>query len=115
MSKAVRLGVYFRDDFTCVWCGERLRSFDSVSLDHIYVHSDGGYNRPTNLVTSCKKCNNLRGDMTAQKFANKVSRGHRDNRVRLLSKIEQQLCTEIPEVSYCYTMVNGIVVKKHGY
>lgn len=52
--------VYRRDDFTCRYC-----SADKVpmTVDHVVLWEEMGPSIPINLITSCKKCNNARGNM----------------------------------------------------
>lgn len=61
-------------DFNCVYCGiTGLKPFrsvgdgqpeepDVVSLDHVIPASLGGSSDRSNLVLSCKKCNNVKND-----------------------------------------------------
>lgn len=57
-----RLGVYIRDGFMCLYCGEDLRRRDNcdVTLDHLIPRCLGGGNRNHNIVTACKSCNSTR-------------------------------------------------------
>lgn len=52
--------VYRRDNFTCRYC-----STDRVpmTVDHVVLWEEMGPSIPINLITSCKKCNNARGNM----------------------------------------------------
>jgi len=54
---ATRKRIYARDGHACVHCGER----EDLTLDHITPRSRGGSNKPTNLVTACRRCNTARG------------------------------------------------------
>lgn len=70
-----RHAIYARDGWRCVWCTREVRAGDRrgkaqpgfrlATLDH-YAY---GCNRSDNLLTSCKECNTLRGEMTAERFA----------------------------------------------
>ena len=65
-----RLALYMRDGLACVWCGSSLEDDNvTLSLDHIVPVSRGGTNGSKNLVTSCRKCNSVRGDRTVRDFA----------------------------------------------
>ena len=57
--------VYRRDNFTCRYCGA-----DDVPLtvDHVVTWETGGPTIPLNLITSCKKCNNKRGNMEYEEW-----------------------------------------------
>lgn len=58
-----RWAIYWRDRdpathrFRCVWC---LRTGLELTLDHLTPHRRGGTHHPTNLITSCRRCNELR-------------------------------------------------------
>jgi 5-methylcytosine-specific restriction endonuclease McrA len=51
--------VMVRDKFTCVYCGEQNARF---TIDHVTPKSKGGKSTFENCVTSCKSCNNKKGD-----------------------------------------------------
>ena len=73
-----RLRVYERDGGSCFYCGVRtIVSFDAkaqrpppnlATLDHIVPRSKGGMRTAENSVCACLSCNNMRGDMPADKF-----------------------------------------------
>lgn len=58
-----RRRIYERDGWACVWCGKR-QGVDAspLVLDHLVPRSAGGSNHESNLVTSCKSCNDRRQD-----------------------------------------------------
>ena len=69
-----RLAIYMRDGLACVWCGSRLEDDGvTLSLDHVVPVSRGGRNNSRNLVTSCRKCNSVRGDRDLATFARAVA------------------------------------------
>lgn len=51
--------VFERDNYTCRYCGAH---GIPMSVDHIVLWEDFGDSVEENLVTSCKKCNRLRGN-----------------------------------------------------
>ena len=57
--------VYRRDNFCCRWCGN-----DQVplSVDHLITWEMGGPSIEENLVSSCRKCNNVRGNMPLEEW-----------------------------------------------
>lgn len=55
--------VYRRDNFTCRYCGDNK---SPMTVDHVVTWEEGGPTIPMNLITSCKKCNNTRGNMDYQ-------------------------------------------------
>jgi hypothetical protein len=68
-----RLAIYLRDGLACAWCGSAVESGVTLTLDHLRVHSKGGGNHATNLVTACKRCNSSRGTRTVKAFARAVA------------------------------------------
>lgn len=64
-SGAKRMKIYIRDRWKCAYCQRKLLKYKiPITLDHIIPKSRGGSNTPENLVTSCKPCNNKKGDRT---------------------------------------------------
>ena len=57
-----RQNIFFRDNYTCQYCGER--SLKKMTLDHILPRSRNGGNTWENLVTSCRRCNLNKRDRT---------------------------------------------------
>jgi hypothetical protein len=45
-----------RDGFKCAYCGKNSNQ-EELEVDHIHPRSQGGSDSPSNLTTSCKKCN----------------------------------------------------------
>jgi hypothetical protein len=62
-SAAVIMQVYKRDKFKCVYCGVS-GSDAELQCDHLHPISKGGSNHASNLRTSCRKCNQAKGDKT---------------------------------------------------
>ena len=52
-----------RDHYRCQYCGRRGTAFE-LTLDHILPKSRGGRTLAENLATSCRACNNRKGDRT---------------------------------------------------
>lgn len=50
--------VMIRDNFTCVYCGEKNTRF---TIDHVIPKYRGGKSTFENCVTACKPCNNKKG------------------------------------------------------
>lgn len=67
--KVSRIGVYSRDNFTCQYCGSKT---NDLSLDHVYPRHLGGSHTWDNLVTSCKKCNNIKAWKTLDQAGMKL-------------------------------------------
>jgi 5-methylcytosine-specific restriction endonuclease McrA len=60
-----RRNVYMRDDYTCQYCGRHMASKD-LNLDHVMPRSQGGKATWENLVTSCRRCNFIKGSATPE-------------------------------------------------
>lgn len=52
--------VYKRDKYTCRYCG---RTGVPLTIDHLVLWEDGGPTIEENLLTACRKCNKIRGNM----------------------------------------------------
>jgi hypothetical protein len=57
--------LYDRDRYTCAYCGHKFPG-NKLSKDHIIPRVQGGKDTWTNLVTSCKPCNQKKADRTPQ-------------------------------------------------
>ncbi|MDR9413225.1 MAG: HNH endonuclease [Spiribacter sp.] len=57
--------LFRRDDHLCLYCGESRRERE-LSRDHVKPISRGGADVWTNVVTACKRCNNLKGNRTPE-------------------------------------------------
>ena len=57
--------LFKRDALVCLYCGDRFRSSD-LSRDHVTPISQGGRDVWTNVVTSCKRCNNHKAGYTPE-------------------------------------------------
>lgn len=53
--------LYRRDKNICLYCGGAF-SWDDLSRDHVQPISRGGLDVWTNVVTSCRRCNNRKAD-----------------------------------------------------
>ena len=49
--------LFRRDDYLCMYCGERFTTRD-LSRDHVTPLSQGGQDTWTNVVSACRRCNN---------------------------------------------------------
>jgi 5-methylcytosine-specific restriction endonuclease McrA len=59
--------VFERDDYRCVYCGERFIA-DELSVDHVEPQVRGGDQSSGNLVTACRGCNTLKGHRRVSEF-----------------------------------------------
>lgn len=64
ISNSLRLKVYDRDGYKCVYCGSR----KDLTLDHVKAESKGGETVAGNLATSCKTCNSRKKTKSLSEF-----------------------------------------------
>ncbi len=93
-----RKNILLRDRNTCQFCGCVFPSSE-LTLDHVLPRSRGGRSSWENLVASCYRCNNTKGDRTPEEAGLRLARrprpftlhtsrqlmrliGHRDERWR---------------------------------
>lgn len=57
----MRWEVWRRDNFTCVYCGEKNKA---MTVDHILAQELGGETLVNNMVCSCRWCNKQKRNMT---------------------------------------------------
>ena len=102
LRREKRLAIYLRDDFSCLYCGQKLfLQLDMLTLDHLKPRIKDGHNGEHNLVTACKVCNNSRGDKSWRKFANdndvisKINR-HRRRSIKKRKEVARCIITQYP-------------------
>ena len=59
--------IFERDDYRCVYCGERFPA-EELSLDHVQPRVRGGDRSDGNLVTACATCNTLKSHRRLSDF-----------------------------------------------
>ena len=59
------LTLFKRDAFLCLYCGERFPG-SQLSRDHVQPISKGGRDTWTNVVTACRRCNNIKAWRTPE-------------------------------------------------
>lgn len=59
--------IFARDDFQCVYCGERFLP-EALTVDHVEPRRRGGDHSGGNLVTACGSCNVRKGSMRLSDF-----------------------------------------------
>jgi 5-methylcytosine-specific restriction endonuclease McrA len=68
-----RKNILVRDRYTCQYCSE-VFSAGELTLDHVMPRSRGGTSSWENLVTSCRRCNNRKGDRLPDEAGMKLKR-----------------------------------------
>jgi 5-methylcytosine-specific restriction endonuclease McrA len=66
-SKAFRIYVLTRDQYTCYFCG---RYGDTI--DHLLPRAKGGHTTPLNCVCACNECNQSKADRSLDEFMENV-------------------------------------------
>jgi len=66
-----RKNILLRDHNTCQYCGRVFTPLE-LTLDHVVPRSRGGDSSWDNLVASCCKCNNRKGDRTPEEMGWKL-------------------------------------------
>lgn len=56
-----RNGVLRRDNYSCAYCGKH-----ATTIDHVVPKSKGGESSWTNVVASCRKCNEKKADKSLE-------------------------------------------------
>ena len=64
-------GLFRRDDFMCLYCGEQM-SPRLLTRDHVTPLSRGGKDRWENAVTACRSCNQRKNDRLPQELGWKL-------------------------------------------
>ena len=59
--------IFARDDFQCVYCGERFEP-GMLTVDHVQPRMRGGDQSGGNLVTACGGCNARKGGRRLAEF-----------------------------------------------
>tara|TARA_R110000824_G_scaffold310561_3_gene497831 strand:- start:52 stop:621 length:570 start_codon:yes stop_codon:yes gene_type:complete len=65
MLKCNKSNICLRDNWHCGYCNKRMRERD-CTIDHIVPVSQGGITEWKNVVISCSKCNNRKGNRTIE-------------------------------------------------
>ncbi len=60
-----RAAITLRDAYTCQYCGAA-PGHHELTVDHVVPRSRGGNHAWTNLVTACKRCNQIKGSRTPE-------------------------------------------------
>ena len=79
----LRLAIYYRDEFDCVWCRQvfPLNPLGyGLALDHV---DPAKGNNPDNLVTCCKSCNSTKQDKTPRQwYQHLAAHGHNPRHIQ---------------------------------
>lgn len=70
-----RKRIFERDDYRCVYCGERFEP-EELTLDHVQPRVRGGDRSEGNLVTACSACNTRKGHRRLAAFLRENRAAH---------------------------------------
>jgi 5-methylcytosine-specific restriction endonuclease McrA len=59
--------IFERDDYRCVYCGERF-DVGELTVDHVQPRMRGGDHSSGNLVTACCACNARKAGLRVEEF-----------------------------------------------
>lgn len=76
-----RAEIFARDQWTCVYCGEKLAP-ENATLDHFFPQHLGGKHTADNLRTACFLCNSIKSGKTYAEAAPFLLKSIRDRRIR---------------------------------
>jgi hypothetical protein len=68
LHRPTRLAIYHRDGFCCVYCKRGLADGIELTVDHVLARELGGTNAATNLVTTCRACNDRKAAKSVKDF-----------------------------------------------
>lgn len=81
-----RENIYKRDNYECIYCGADNKK--NLTIDHVIPKSKGGKDSWDNLVTSCKKCNGEKSDLTLEEFGKVIPKPIRPHYLMLMKKVD---------------------------
>lgn len=87
-QQEVRQYVFTRSGYACAYCGAKNVPFE---IEHVVPRSKGGSNRISNLVTSCRPCNEAKGNMSVDEFLK--------GKPSILARIKRQLKTPLQDAA----------------
>jgi len=92
-----RQSVYIRDRGICFYCNKEIKEDIDVEIDHIIPLSRGGSDNYSNLILSCRKCNQKKLDKTSMEFCGKNIEGRKYHMEQALKelKADQELQSRV--------------------
>jgi 5-methylcytosine-specific restriction endonuclease McrA len=88
-----RKNILLRDHHVCQYCSLRFSAAD-LTLDHVIPRSRGGRGTWENLVTSCRSCNNRKGDRLPEEAGMGLARRPRPFNLHTSRNLMRQLGNE---------------------
>lgn len=84
VTQRMRLEIFARDGFRCVYCGHSPRTGAALALDHINPTCNGGADDVMNYATSCLTCNLGKGGLLPAEILAMIKVPNPDEYVREL-------------------------------
>ena len=78
-TKFSKKNVLMRDDFTCMYCGQKNIAGD-LTIDHVIPKTAGGTTTWINVVAACRRCNSEKGDKSLKDSGMKLLKAPREPR-----------------------------------
>ncbi|MES2178076.1 MAG: HNH endonuclease signature motif containing protein [Gemmatimonadota bacterium] len=78
--------IFARDEFQCVYCGERFEP-EALTIDHVQPRVRGGDRSGGNLVTACGACNARKGALRLADFLQSDPVAHKTFFVRAAAHV----------------------------
>lgn len=104
IDQHVSWAVFRRDGFKCRYCGN---DHVPLTVDHIVLWEEGGPTIEENLITSCKKCNNTRGNMPYEEWLNSLGYELVSRNLTEEEKLRNTIyANRIPEIKANHMRVN---------
>lgn len=69
----LRAAVWYKSNGHCWYCGTLPNPFSQFCIDHFIPKSRKGGDNIDNLVPSCRKCNQMKGNLTIEEFRIKLT------------------------------------------
>ena len=85
--KLNRKNLFARDKNCCMYCGKKFNTKE-LNLDHVIPKSKGGRETWENLVCSCVRCNNRKGNRTPEEAGMKLIKVPKKPRFSPLMKVK---------------------------
>ncbi len=99
-----RINVYARDNFTCMYCGQRLPS-SQLTFDHVLPRCRGGRTRWDNIVSACHACNRRKGSKTPEQAGMiPLRRPHRPQSLPMLPPRIDPATAPTEWLAFCQTL-----------
>lgn len=96
MQQVSKKNILVRDSHRCMYCGEKGTGAE-LELEHIIPKSRGGKNTWENLVASCRKCNQRKGDKTPEEAGMTLIRRPLPATIHTSTYVLRQLGAEVNE------------------